>query len=125
MTLARSVHLRNVVSRNSRYQRTVHDPIQELQVPPKWILYQKQPETLRIHEVILNSGKPIPDPYLDRMIAQKIDNGSWKVIYKEQLGRRARLDRQVVEPGVVPYPNAALEMWKESTRDKENERPAT
>jgi hypothetical protein len=24
--------------------------------------------------------------------------------------RRARLDRQVVEPGVIPYPNAALEM---------------
>lgn len=58
MTLARSVHLRNVVSRNSRYHRTVHDLIQELQVPPKWILYQKQPETLRIHEVVFNSTSP-------------------------------------------------------------------
>jgi hypothetical protein len=59
------------------------------------------------------------------MIAQKIDNGSWKVIYRSSYGGARRLDREVVEPGVVPYPNAALEIWKESTRDKENERPAT
>ena len=60
---------------------------QELrQAPPKWILYEKQPETLRIHEIVFNGGKPIPFRYLDQMIGQKIDDGSWKVVYKSSYG---------------------------------------
>jgi hypothetical protein len=67
-------------------EATVEDLIKELHAPPKWILYQSQPETLRIHEDVFNSGAPIPYRYLDQMMQQKIDDGSWKVVYKSSYG---------------------------------------
>ena len=33
-----------------------------------------------------NGGKPIPYRQLDRIIDQKIDTGSWKVIYESSYG---------------------------------------
>ena len=66
---------------------TIEGLIGELQQdPPKWILYQRQPEALSAHELLFNGGKPIPYRQLDRIIEQKIDTGSWKVIYKSSYG---------------------------------------
>jgi hypothetical protein len=66
---------------------TVDHLIGELQqAPPKWILYQRQPDTLSIHEVVFNGGETIPYRYLDQMIERKIDDGTWKVVYKSSYG---------------------------------------
>jgi hypothetical protein len=85
MTLARSVHLRNVVSRNSRYHRTVHDLIQELQAAEVDSLSEAA-GNVENPRSRFQQHKPIPYRYLDRMTAQKIDNGSWKVIYRSSYG---------------------------------------
>jgi hypothetical protein len=49
--------------------------------PPKWIFYQKQPEVLRLHETIYNSGRPLPYRGLDQLIEKRLAEGAWKVVY--------------------------------------------
>jgi hypothetical protein len=67
-------------------EATVGELANELHAPPKWILYQSQPETLRIHENVFNHGASIPYRDLDQMIQRKMDDGSWKVAYKSGYG---------------------------------------
>jgi hypothetical protein len=67
-------------------EATVDDLINELHAPPRWVLYQSQPETLRIHENVFNHGESTPYRYLDQMIQRKMDDGNWKVAYKSSYG---------------------------------------
>ena len=53
---------------------------------PKWILYQRQLTTLRLHEVVYNQGNPLQQRYLDQLIEQKIGEGEWRVVYTSNLG---------------------------------------
>jgi len=48
--------------------------------PPQWILYQRQMEVIRIHEVVFGGGHPMPQRHLDEMILQKIASGKWQVV---------------------------------------------
>jgi hypothetical protein len=52
--------------------------------PPKWILYQKQPEVLRLHETIYNNGRPLPYHVLDELIEQRIAEGAWLIVDTSQ-----------------------------------------
>lgn len=66
---------------------TIDGLLAELQqAPPKWILYERQPGVLRLHEVIYQGGQPLPHRLLDQLIEQKTGSGSWKVVYKSTYG---------------------------------------
>jgi hypothetical protein len=66
---------------------TIQHMMDELrQSPPKWILYQRQLMTLRLHEEVYNANKPLPQRNLDHFIEQKIGDGVWQVAYTS--GRR-------------------------------------
>jgi hypothetical protein len=57
---------------------TIDQLIQELQTsPPRWILYQRQLGTLKVHEKAFNNDKPLPHRELDRVIMDKVESGEW------------------------------------------------
>jgi len=56
------------------------------QSPPQWLLYERQMDSLRIHELTYNGGKPLPHRFLDTMIEEKIQSGAWKVVYTSDMG---------------------------------------
>lgn len=61
---------------------TIQRMMDELQQsPPKWILYQRQLMTLRLHEKVYNQGEPLQQRNLDQLIEQKIGEGVWRVAY--------------------------------------------
>jgi hypothetical protein len=63
-------------------KETIFGLIQQLeQAPPKWVLYQRQLENLEMHEQVYNHGRPLPHRYLDQMIEQKLDSGTWDKTY--------------------------------------------
>ena len=66
---------------------TIFHLIDELKTaPPKWIVYQWQPEVLSLHEVVYNHGQPLPHRYLDELIQRKLRTGEWKVVYTSNFG---------------------------------------
>jgi hypothetical protein len=68
-------------------KETIDGLMVELQTaPPKWILYQRQLNNLKLHEGIFNQGKPLPHRYLDQMIEAKIASGDWKPVYASTYG---------------------------------------
>lgn len=70
-------------------KETIQGLMNELQSsPPKWILYQRQLTTLRLHEKVYNQGNPLQQRYLDQLIQQKIDEGMWHVAYTCDFGSR-------------------------------------
>jgi hypothetical protein len=67
---------------------TIFGLMQELQdSPPEWVLYQRQLDTLALHETTYNQGRPLPHRYLDRMIEHKIEDGEWKTVYTSNYER--------------------------------------
>jgi hypothetical protein len=56
--------------------------------PPRWILYQRQLQSLALHESIFNQGRPLPHRYLDQMIEKKLDSGDWRIVYTNAYGDR-------------------------------------
>jgi hypothetical protein len=65
-------------------KQTIDTLMDELQhSPPKWILYQRQLMTLRLHEMVYNQGKPLEHRYLDQLIEQKLSEGVWRVAYTD------------------------------------------
>jgi hypothetical protein len=52
--------------------------------PPKWIFYQRQPEVLRLHETIYNSGRPLPHRVVDQLIDKRVAEGVWQVVYTSE-----------------------------------------
>ncbi|GAC1542213.1 MAG: hypothetical protein NVS3B16_06870 [Vulcanimicrobiaceae bacterium] len=52
--------------------------------PPKWIVYQRQPEVLAIHEAIYNQGRRLPQRTLDELIMSRLAEGRWTVAYRYQ-----------------------------------------
>ncbi len=74
-------------------KETIFGLMQQLEhAPPKWVLYQRQLDNLKLHEEIYNHGEPLPHRYLDQMIEQKLDRGTWEKAYvsnyEEGPGRR-------------------------------------
>ncbi len=68
-------------------KQTIQDLMDELQhSPPKWIFYQRQLATLRLHEIDFNQGNPLQQRYLDQLIEQKISEGIWRVVYTSNYG---------------------------------------
>jgi hypothetical protein len=54
----------------------------DLQIaPPEWIFYQKQPDVLRLHEIIYNRARPLPFRDLDQLIDKRLAEGAWHVVY--------------------------------------------
>jgi hypothetical protein len=64
------------------------------QSPPKWIFYQRQLHTLRLHELAFNRAQPLQQRYLDQMIEQKLMDGSWQVVYTSDFGNRPPWDNE-------------------------------
>ncbi len=54
--------------------------------PPKWIVYQRQLQVLRMHELVYNQGKPLPQRYLDELIERKLASGAWRCVYTSTYG---------------------------------------
>lgn len=65
--------------------------------PPKWIFYQRQLATLRLHEGAYNHGKPLAQRYLDQLIERNISEGKWRVAYTSDYGQETLRSRQVSE----------------------------
>ncbi len=58
---------------------TVRRLIHELETsPPMWILYQRQPEILALHERIYMLGQTLPQRSLDTLIVAKLSSGQWQ-----------------------------------------------
>ncbi len=51
--------------------------------PPTWIVYQRQMETLAVHERIYNHGQPLAQRDLDTLILLKINAGEWRLVDKK------------------------------------------
>jgi hypothetical protein len=70
-------------------KETIEGLMEELQsAPPKWIVYQRQLNNLKLHEQIFNQGRPLPQRYLDQLIEEKIASGEWKPVYATPYGSR-------------------------------------
>ena len=70
-------------------KETIETLMHELQEsPPQWILYERQLDSLAVHEEILNKGQPLPHRYLDQLIMQKIDSADWQTVYTSSYGDR-------------------------------------
>lgn len=68
-------------------KQTIQGLMDELRrSPPKWILYQRELKTLRLHEMVYNQGNPLQQRYLDQLIEDKIGKGLWRVAYTSHLG---------------------------------------
>jgi hypothetical protein len=61
--------------------------VDELQkAPPKWIVYQRQPEVLLLHEQVYNHGQPLAHRSLDQMIEKNLASGKWHAEYTSTFG---------------------------------------
>jgi hypothetical protein len=61
---------------------TIFGLMDELQqAPPKWILYERQLDSLAAHERQYNHGQPLPHRYLDQFLEEKLADGEWKAVY--------------------------------------------
>jgi len=68
-------------------KQTIEGLMGELEnAPPKWIVYQRQMNNLRMHEEVFNQGRPLPHRYLDEMIEGKIASGAWQPVYSSTYG---------------------------------------
>ncbi len=47
--------------------------------PPEWILYQREPDTMLLHERLFLDGRPLPHRAFDRLIMDRIAEGQWAV----------------------------------------------
>ncbi len=78
------------------YVQTFFDTVQESTVremtaklgqsPPKWVLYQRQMEVLKLHERVYNQGKRLPHRDLDDFLVSKIESGQWRVVESVRYG---------------------------------------
>ena len=50
--------------------------------PPRYIFYQRQLESMRLHELTFNRGLPLPHRKLDRLIMEKLARSEWHVVYQ-------------------------------------------
>ncbi len=50
--------------------------------PPQWILYQRQPAVLQMHEVFYNRGHPLPQRALDEEFMTRIRSGQWHKVFE-------------------------------------------
>jgi hypothetical protein len=70
-------------------EETIAGLIVELQrTPPKWVLYQRQLDSLSWHEDLYNQGKPLPHRALDQLIEQKTVGGEWRTAFTSMYGDR-------------------------------------
>jgi len=56
------------------------------QSPPKWVLYERQPESLALHERVYNRGKRLPHRDLDDFLVGRIVSGEWQVVRDVRYG---------------------------------------
>ena len=54
--------------------------------PPRYILYQREMDLMRRHEIIYHSGNPLPQRALDVFILRRIESGHWKIVYATARG---------------------------------------
>ena len=54
------------------------------QAPPKWILYERQLDSLAAHERQYNHGQPLPHRYLDEFLEEKLARGEWKAVFTSE-----------------------------------------
>lgn len=68
-------------------KETIQSLMDELRhSPPKWILYQRQLTTLRLHEIVYNAGNPLEHRYLDELIEKNLGEKRWQVVYTSDYG---------------------------------------
>ncbi len=74
---------------------TIYGLMDELETsPPKWIVYQRQLDTLRIHELAYNHGQPLEQRVLDELIERKLAEVSWRAMYTSDFGNSRWWDNQ-------------------------------
>ena len=70
--------------------QTVYDLLGELKnSPPEWIVYQRQPYFLKMHEVIFNGGRPLAQRELDAYLESQAESGAWQVVFRKSFGFKA------------------------------------
>jgi hypothetical protein len=68
-------------------RQTIQALTAELQTePPKWIVYQRQPYNMSLHEQIFNHNQPLPHRALDQLIEDKLASGTWQPVYTTTYG---------------------------------------
>ena len=74
-------------------QQTIFGLMDKLrQSPPKWILYQRQLNNMKLHEDTFQHGQPLPHRFLDQLIMQKLADGEWQAVYTSDYGNTQKLD---------------------------------
>lgn len=51
--------------------------------PPEWIVYQRSPDTMAVHETVFLHGGQLPHRALDRLIVDKVASGDWSVRFQQ------------------------------------------
>jgi hypothetical protein len=54
--------------------------------PPEWILYQREPEILRLHEMVFHGGQPTAYRQIGDLLDEKLASGAWKTEYRSDFG---------------------------------------
>ena len=76
-------------------KQTIQGLMDELQhSPPRWIFYQRQLRFLRAEEILYNHGDALQQRYLDQLIAQKVGEGVWRVVYTSDFGDDQQFDNE-------------------------------
>jgi hypothetical protein len=72
--------------------------------PPHWILYQRQLDSMALHERIFNQGNPLPHRYLDQVIEQKLADGEWQTVLTSKYGDRPNWSNEWIMINTQPAP---------------------
>jgi hypothetical protein len=76
-------------------KETVDRMLRELEdVPPLWILYQREPRSLDVHEKVFSHGQPLPHRLLGELIENRLADGTWSSTYSSDFGSEYELDNQ-------------------------------
>jgi hypothetical protein len=67
--------------------QTINDMVRGLQTtPPRWILYERQPNNLIQHELVFHDGADLPYREFDSFLVMKVNAGQWHVVQDVKYG---------------------------------------
>ena len=66
-------------------KQTIDDLMNDLQTsPPQWIVYQRALDTMQLHESVFSDGRLLPQRAIDRLIGDRIFEGTWEVVQHKE-----------------------------------------
>ena len=89
--------------------------VRDLQIdPPRYIAYQRQIIFLTFHEIVYNSGKPLPQRAIDELIGDRLLSGQWSIASEACLGDADWILIQTVPTSTLPASARTPVVWDRS-----------